>query len=57
MWLAVIVCTWLSLVFILTVLELVKEQVARPVRNSLQVRECVEEVKTPGRSPVAATEL
>jgi hypothetical protein len=38
-------------------LELVKEQVARPVRISLQVRECVEEVKTPGRSPIATTEL
>ena len=57
MWLDVAVCTWLSLVVILIVLELVKEQVVRPVRNSLQFRECVEEVKTPGRSPVAATEL
>jgi hypothetical protein len=34
-----------------------KKQVVRPVRNSLQVRECVEEVSSPGGSPVAATEL
>jgi hypothetical protein len=27
------------------------------VSNSLQVRECMEEVRTPGRSPIAATEL
>jgi hypothetical protein len=31
--------------------------VSSPVRNSLQVRECVEEVSSPGGSPVAATEL
>jgi hypothetical protein len=34
-----------------------KKQVVRPVRNSLQVREFVEEVSSPGGSPVAATEL
>ena len=34
-----------------------KKQVVRPVRDSLQVRECMEEVRTPGRSPIAATEL
>jgi hypothetical protein len=34
-----------------------KKQVVRPVSNSLQVRECVEEVRTLGRSPVAAIEL
>jgi hypothetical protein len=27
------------------------------VGDSLQVRECTEEVRTPGRGPVAATEL
>jgi hypothetical protein len=34
-----------------------KEQVSKPVSDSLQVRECAEEVRTPGRGPVAATEL
>jgi hypothetical protein len=34
-----------------------KKQVVRPVRNSLQVREVVGEVISPGGSPVAATEL
>jgi hypothetical protein len=35
------------------------EEASYPVyeRLSLQVRECTEEVRTPGRSPVAATEL
>jgi hypothetical protein len=28
-----------------------------PMSDSLQVRECVEEVRTPRRGPVAATEL
>jgi hypothetical protein len=51
MWMVVVVCTWLSLVVILTVLELVKEQVARPVRNSLQVRECAEEGESSWKEP------
>jgi hypothetical protein len=34
-----------------------KRQVVRPMRNSLQVRECVEEVNSPGGNPVTATEL
>jgi hypothetical protein len=34
-----------------------KRQVVRPMSDSLQVRECVEEVRTPGRGPVAGTEL
>jgi hypothetical protein len=34
-----------------------KKQVVRPMSESLQVRECVEEVRTPRRSPVATTEL
>ena len=34
-----------------------KKQVVRPVSDSLQVKECAEEVITPGRSHVAATEL
>ena len=33
------------------------KQVFRHVSDSLQVRECAEEVRTPGRSLVAATEL
>jgi hypothetical protein len=36
---------------------LLKRQVTQSVSDSLQVRECTEEVRTPGRSPVAATEL
>jgi hypothetical protein len=32
-------------------------QVVRIVSDSLQVRECVEEVRTPGRGPVASIEL
>jgi hypothetical protein len=32
-------------------------KVVRPVSNSLQVRECVEEVSSPGGSPVATTGL
>jgi hypothetical protein len=34
-----------------------KKQVVRPMRNSLQVRECGEEVSYPRRSLVAATKL
>ena len=34
-----------------------KKKVFRPVRNSLQVRECVEEMISIGRSLVAAIEL
>jgi hypothetical protein len=34
-----------------------KEQVAKPMSDSLQVRECVEEVRTPGRGLVATTKL
>ena len=34
-----------------------KRQVIRPMSDSLQVRECMEEVRTPGRSPIVATEL
>ena len=34
-----------------------KKQVVRPMRNSLQVRECGEEVIYPGGSLVAATKL
>jgi hypothetical protein len=34
-----------------------KKQVVRPVRNSLQVREIVGEVISPGGSPTTATEL
>jgi hypothetical protein len=34
-----------------------KRQVVKPVRDSLQVRECMEEVRTPGRGLVVATEL
>jgi hypothetical protein len=34
-----------------------KKQVVRPFSDSLQVRECVEEMRNPGRGPVAATEL
>jgi hypothetical protein len=34
-----------------------KKQVVRPMGDSLQVRECTEEVRTSGRGPIAATEL
>jgi hypothetical protein len=34
-----------------------KKQVVRPMRNSLQVRECGEEVSYPGGSLVATTKL
>ena len=34
-----------------------KKQVVMPVSNSLQVRECAEEVKTSGRGLVANTDL
>jgi hypothetical protein len=34
-----------------------KKQVFKPMRNSLQVRECVEEVSSPGGSAVVAIEL
>ena len=34
-----------------------KKQVVRPVGDSLQMRECTEEVRTPGRGPVAATRI
>ena len=34
-----------------------KEQVAKPMSDSLQVRECTKEVRTSGRGPVATTEL
>ena len=34
-----------------------KKQVVRLVSDSLQVRECTEEVRNPGRGPIAATEL
>ena len=34
-----------------------KRQVVRPMRNSLQVRECAEEVSYFGGSPIAATDL
>jgi hypothetical protein len=32
-----------------------KKQVVRPTSDSLQVRECTEEVRTPRRGPIAAT--
>jgi hypothetical protein len=35
----------------------VEEVGCQACENSLQVRECVEEVRSPGRGPVAATEL
>ena len=34
-----------------------KKKVVRSVGDSLQVRECAEEVRTPGRGLVATTEL
>ena len=34
-----------------------KRQVVRLVSNSLQVRDCAKEVRTPGRGLVVATEL
>jgi hypothetical protein len=34
-----------------------KKKFVRHVSRSLQVRECVEEVRTPGRGPVATIEL
>ena len=34
-----------------------KKKVVRPVSDSLQVRECAEEVRTPGRSFVVAIEV
>ena len=36
---------------------MLKRQVTQFVSNSLQMRECMEEVRTPGRSPIAATEV
>jgi hypothetical protein len=34
-----------------------QEQVSKPMRNSLHVRDCADELRTPGRGLVAATEL
>ena len=34
-----------------------KKQVVRFVSDSLQVRKCAEEVRTPGRGPIASTKL
>jgi hypothetical protein len=34
-----------------------REQVSKPVSDSLQVRECTEEVRTSRRGPISSTEL